>query len=508
MADQPAHGRGRAAVASGHPGTTAAAREILQAGGNAFDAMVAAVFTACVTEPMLCSLGGGGVLLACPDSTEPLILDCFVQTPRQRRDSGPVDFEPITGDFGEDQQVFHVGAGSVATPGLLAGLETIHQRFGSLSWQAVIQPATRTARAGVSLNALQAYTLAILEPIVRRDTAAAALFRNGGQLLREGDHYAMPAYADALDQIARVGAAWLYQGSGAQALLADIHRRGGHLGPDDLTHYRPLWRDPLQWRFGRSRLSSNPPPAFGGLLLNTGCRSLLQQRQSEEWDMNRADERSLCIARALTDADTTRQALAETDSEILLEQLQAGHLNGRGTTHISIADDRGNLAAMSVSNGEGAGVMLTDSQIMLNNMLGEEDIQPRGIGQWLPDQRVGSMMAPTLLESEGARFVVGTGGSNRIRSALLQVLSHLLMDGHDLKRAIEAPRMHVEGGRLSLEPGVASSSELENLFADVHHWQAQNLFFGGVHAVGIAADGSVQAAADHRRGGSVWLDQG
>ena len=497
----------RAAVASGHPVTTAAARRILQAGGNAFDAMIGAVFTACISEPMLCSLGGGGVLLACPDGAAPKILDCFVQTPLERRSQGRIDFEPITGDFGEDQQVFHVGAGSVATPGLLAGLQAIHRKHGSLSWQAVIQPAIELARDGVELNRLQAYTLAILEPIIRRDPMARGLFKPGGELLRRGSHYAMPGFAGALESVVDNGAAWLYNGEGSRQLLAAVDQRGGHLKAADLERYEAIWRTPMTWDFESSRVFSNPPPAFGGLLLAVGCRSLLGQRTQASGAPRDSATHALRIARALMDADTIRQALADTDSERLLQRFQAGHLNGRGTTHISIADRWGNLAAMSVSNGEGSGVMLPDSQIMLNNMLGEEDIQPRGIGQWQADQRVGSMMAPTLLDTDSGRVVIGTGGSNRIRSALLQVISHLLDGGLSLGEAVAAPRMHVESGRLSLEPAIPLHREFEQLFDHIHQWSDQNLFFGGVHAVGIDQSGSVVAAADQRRGGSVWLDE-
>ena len=138
----------RGIVASGHPETSRAAAEILRAGGNAYDAVIAALCAACVAEPLLVSLGGGGFLLSAPHDRDPLVYDFFSQTPMRRRPEAELDFYPIMADFGADQQEFHVGRGSVAVPGVVAGIFAVHRDLGRLPLSEVMQPAISLARQG------------------------------------------------------------------------------------------------------------------------------------------------------------------------------------------------------------------------------------------------------------------------------------------------------------------------------------------------------------------------
>ena len=117
----------KGAIACGHPATAAAAREILEDGGNAFDAALAALCAACVAEPVLCSLGGGGYLLARRADGEAVLYDFFVETPFERRDAAEIDFYPILADFGTATQEFHIGLGAIATPGAAAGATRIER---------------------------------------------------------------------------------------------------------------------------------------------------------------------------------------------------------------------------------------------------------------------------------------------------------------------------------------------------------------------------------------------
>jgi len=162
-------------VASGHAATTRAAVTVLEAGGTAADAAVAAGLAATVAEPMLCSLGGGLHALVAQRGRAPLALDGFAHTPRQRR-VDDLDFYPITGNFGTDVQEFHVGMAAIATPGMLAALISLHRRYGRMPLQQLVEPARALAADGVGLNDVQHYTLRILEPIVRATEASARLF--------------------------------------------------------------------------------------------------------------------------------------------------------------------------------------------------------------------------------------------------------------------------------------------------------------------------------------------
>ena len=174
-----------------------------------------------------------------------------------------------------------------------------------------------------------------------------------------------------------------------------------------------------------------------------------------------------------------------------------------GTTHISVIDAEGNVASMSSSSGEGCGYLIPGTGIPLNNMLGEEDLNPGGFNRWPEDQRMTSMMAPTLLErSDGTVVALGSGGSNRLRTAILQVLTNLIDHGLSLGDAVCLPRIHRENDLLNVESGFepAELAQLLREYPEHRLWDELNLFFGGVHAVSRNGD-RYGGAGDPRRGG-------
>jgi gamma-glutamyltranspeptidase/glutathione hydrolase len=176
----------------------------------------------------------------------------------------------------------------------------------------------------------------------------------------------------------------------------------------------------------------------------------------------------------------------------------------RGTTHLNVIDKEGNVASMSLSNGEGCGHVLAGTDIMLNNMLGEEDINPTGFEAWPTDVRMSSMMSPTILfQPDGNRVAMGSGGSNRIRTAIVQVLKNLMDYGMEVPDAVEAPRIHFERELLSIEPGFAPEviALLEKIFPEIHLWEEKNLFFGGVHTVSSHPKMGFSGCGDPRRFG-------
>jgi gamma-glutamyltranspeptidase / glutathione hydrolase len=291
---------------------------------------------------------------------------------------------------------------------------------------------------------------------------------------------------------------------------------GGHLRREDFERYRVARRPALEVAYRGRRIWTNPPPASGGLLVAFGARAL--ETLSAGADPDGAAEASR-IATALAamrearlgegleegvDGASADRALApETVAGYLA--LVSGHPPARrGTTHISVLDRAGNAASLSVSNGEGCGWVIPETGVMLNNMLGEADLQPRGFGLWPPDTRLTSMMAPTLVEDrEGSRLVaLGSGGSNRIRSAILQVLAGVLDLALPLEAAVGRPRLHVEGPRLEIEGGFDPDvvASLARGWPDHGIWPERNLFFGGVHAVERGPTG-MRGAGDPRRGG-------
>lgn len=490
------------AVACGHPVTAAAAAEILRDGGNAFDAVVAAQCTACAAEPVLASLAGGGFLLARAAGAEPVLYDFFVQTPLAKRAPEDLDFYPVEADFGGVTQEFHVGVGAAATPGFVRGLFDIHQDLCSLPMERLMRPAIEAARGGVSVTPLQAYMMDVVGPIYCGNDETRRIYGGGGQHpLREGEVLRQPELADTFEALHRDGAELFYQGALGAALIG-LCSEGGQLRSEDLVRYRTERREPLALRYRDANVWTNPLPSTGGVLVALALGLLDGTEAADETD------RVANIAHAMR---LTNQARLEAGAEASLDtgllaryrrRMRGRGQSRRGTTHISVADRDGNLAAMTVSNGEGCGRLVPGTGIMVNNMLGEEDINPGGFHRWTPGTRLASMMAPTLVEMPGAHLVLGTGGSNRIRSAILQTLDQLVRAGRAPEEAVSAPRLHVEGERLSLESGFspATVAALEDAFDDVEHWGRANLFFGGVHIAG-RRDGAFVAVGDPRRGG-------
>lgn len=501
----------RGAIASGHPLTSAAAEEILRDGGNAFDAIIAAHCTACVVEPVLASLGAGGYLLAEPGDGPCRVYDFFTQTPRNRR-AQDLDFYPISADFGTIHQEFHIGRGSTAAPGSVRGMFEIHRDLGSLPMRRLVEPAVRHARDGVTLNAMQAAIMNIVSPIYLATDSAREVFasrRLSGATLQEGERLVQPALAETLEALATEGDRLFYEGDIAEAIAAR-NARGGLLTLEDLARYRVERRRPLRLRYRDAELLINPPPSSGGVLIGFALALLDRLPPGGRTDprhVGRLAEVMAMTNKARVDtlargADSLSHLLDADLLEQYRTQVMQHHYCARGTTHISVVDGEGNLASMTVSNGEGCGELVPGTGIMLNNVLGEEDLNPGGFFRWRPDTRMTSMMAPAALHTSRGRAVLGSGGSNRLRTAILQVMLNLVDHRMSIEEAVAAPRIHLEHGTLNLEPGAIASGldELQQVFGDVRVWPQQNLYFGGVHSVWLTG-GEFHAAGDARRGG-------
>ena len=483
------------AIAAGHRLTAQAAEETLHAGGNAVDAAIAAAVMACVVEPVLAGPAGGGFAMVRADArAEPVLCDFFSQTPKQRNPAARV--EAVEADFGDATQTFHIGPGTVATPGFVPGLLALHERYGRLPWAALLAPAAEVAERGHAVSAFQANLPCIIAPILLHTEEARAVFAPSGALIGAGETLRNPGLARLWRLLAEGGMeAWENEVWPALLALAGPEA-GGHLREDDLRDYEVCWRTPLLAEVADALVWLNPLPAASGVMIALALARLRALMETGE----EADCFACACARALDHADRLRRE-ADHDLARLLAALPA---SWRGTTHISVIDGEGMACAMTVSNGEGNGQMVGDFGFMPNNMLGEEDVNPAGAAHFPEDVRLSSMMAPTLAEDVQGRLVaLGSGGSNRIRSALSLVLARLLLRGEALAVAVEAPRLHVEDGAVDAEPGLAAAemARLRALFGEVRAWTKPSMFFGGVHAVLRAPDGALSAVGDFRREG-------
>ena len=428
------------AIAAGNRVTAEAGARVLAEGGNAIDACIVAAFAAAVVEGPLTGPTGGGFLLTWFEG-KATVLDCFFAAPT--RPLGAM--EEIVVDFGDaSTQIFHVGEGSVAVPGLVAGLEEAHRRFGTVPWPQLVEPALELAAIGVEKTDAQRILHSILEEILERE--------EGGRRIYGGDERIETA--DFVPTLERLRDA---RRDAVAELVPEL--------AEDILGYRVAEPEPLRTAVGDTEVLTMPRPSRGGTVVAVALPEL---------------------ARAETLGDRARALRAGYEA--------APPLAVAGTTHISVIDGVGNAAALSSTLGAGSGLFRGGTQ--LNNMLGELDV----IGKEPPPQgqRLASMMTPTLVLQDGRpRLCLGSAGSVRLAGAIAQVTDAVLR-GVPIQDAIERPRIHVDGDVLHLEGGVEEHPP--DGWKPVR-WTGRNLYFGGVAAVERRPDGTLAAAGDSRRGG-------
>jgi gamma-glutamyltranspeptidase/glutathione hydrolase len=513
----------RGAIAAGHRLTAEAGAEILEEGGNAVDACLAAAFASWVSESTLTGPAAGGFLLVhrARDRSDRL-LDCFVALPGKGSSEPPEPhMESIDVNFdGSTSQVYLIGEGSCAVPGTVAGLEAAYERYGSLPWSRLFEPAVALAREGVELTPQQAYLHAILDLILRHSPEGRAIYGEH-ERITVGGRVVMRDLASTLELLAERGARELYEGELGRELVRFLGENGGLITQADLEDYRVIWRRPIRVSYEGRQFVSNPPPSSGGVLIGYGLSLLDRLRAGGEPGSAEALEPLVEVMREQSRArvgsfagDLYRGGLAgklysEENVEAALERISRGEESAResagapGTTHISVVDGLGNAASFTASTGAGSGVIVPGTGIHMNNMLGEYDLNPPG-RRMQPGTRLTSMMAPSIaLDDEGPRLVVGSAGSIRLRAAILQIVVNVVHHGMPVEEAIAAPRVHYDDGRVHCEGGHdrAQLDRLEELGYDLIRWRERNLYFGGAAAVERRDDGSLAAAGDPRRGG-------
>jgi gamma-glutamyltranspeptidase/glutathione hydrolase len=456
-----------AAVAAGHPATAAAGVEILEAGGNAADAAVAAALASCVAETVMTGLLGGGHAVYF-DAARGVArnLDCFCAVPGLGVPvAREVELVQLEVPFGAELVHYAVGPASCAVPGVPAGLGALWEDHGRLPWARLVEPALRVAQDGVEMPAAHAACLAMLEPVMTL-REGARMYAPGGALLQTGDHLDQPGLVRALELLADEGVESVYRGTIARSLLELMRERHGLVTAADLAAYRATWSEPVEVRWqGRRVLTrggiSGVPATLGRL---PGLRRLS------------ARERVVTLVACLDGA-----VGPETH-----------------TTNLVAVDADGNACVVTTSLGLGSGDWLPGLDVHLNSMLGEADLIR---GPLAPGARMESMMAPTLvLDGDGLELALGAAGGTRLRTGLLTVLAGIVDEQLAPQAAVDRPRVHPAGDVVNAEPGVDEDglAALEAAGRMVRRWSERHHYFGGVSAVGRSG-----AAADPRRSGAV-----
>jgi gamma-glutamyltranspeptidase/glutathione hydrolase len=500
-------------VAAGHPATAEAGADVLRAGGNAVDAAVACVLMSFAAESPLTGPGAGGFMLLHTEEGENHLLDFFVAAPGKGLASlEPADLRPIDVTFAEGAvQRFNVGPSSCGVYGTPAGLEQALRRFGTLSLADLTERPARAAREGVEVTPMQAFLFTVLEPILRSTPECAAIYAPGGRLLRTGETIRLPELGGLLDRLGAEGPAFLYSGDVARAVSDWVVERGGLLTAEDLAAYEVVEREAARVRYRGREVLTNPPPSSGGILIAYSL-DLLDRIGRPHGDVRALVEVMDRTNRARTEEFTQGlQTEGYLERFLAVEALEsaAHELGGRlgSTTHVAVMDERGGCASVTCSNGSCSGVLVPGTGVHLNNMLGEEDLNPLGYHLHEPGSRVPSMMAPTLVLREGRPEVaLGSAGSNRIRSAILQTIVAVVDEGQPAEEAVRRPRVHFEGEVVEAEPGV-DAEQLDALEREgwrVERWRELNLYFGGVQAVARKPEtGELSGGGDPRRGGAA-----
>jgi gamma-glutamyltranspeptidase/glutathione hydrolase len=390
-----------------------------------------------------------------------------------------------------------IGPGSVAAHGSVAALEEAHRRDGGLPWREVVAPAADVARGGYRLGTASRYYLEYVHDTVFGwdEASRAALHDEQGELTTEP--VVVPDLARSLELIADEGAAALHTGELAELISADVLERGGILGPDDLAAYAPVVRRSLATRIGGWTLATTPPPSVGGVCVAAMLR-LLDGRPVGGWS-DEDVELLVRVQRAVLghrlrvldgSVDLAADAAAYLD---LVDHSSLALLESGSTAHCSATDGEGRACAVTVSSGYFSGMIARGTGIWLNNTLGEQELNARGLHGLAPGSRLLSNMAPTVgHHTDGSVLAIGSPGASRIATAITQVLVGFA-GGMELQEAVHHARVHVhDAGR----PTEVVKRERE---------EGLTMYYGGVIATLLRPDGRLVAAADPRREGAVRI---
>ena len=531
-------------VCAAHPTAVAAGLEILQSGGNAIDAAIAVSCALTVVEPHASGLGGGGfwsIWLApalAADSTsghasgQAVFLDFRERAPRA---ATPARYYETAKSFDE---LTLSGPLAIGVPGMPAGLAYAATHYGHLSRTSLtplIEPARSAAADGLTVTTKFAEQLAAYYDLLTQFPATARIFTTPDGPIPAGTRLRQPDVAATLSHMQTEGLETFYHGLMAQRLAHYMTEVGGLITLDDLTAYQPQVRTLMQGRYRGYTLWTAPPPSAGGLRL-LQVLNIMEQYPVGDWGPHAVDTIHL-IAEALKygfavseryiadPATAPPMPLAElleqswaTERSRALSFTQAGPFppehggTGAGehcTTHFSLVDQWGTVVSATQTLGLfwGSGMVLPGTGLLLNGEMNDFATHPGHLNAIAPGKIPRSNMCPTIVCKDDQPFmIVGSPGSERIPSAVLQTISNVIDHGMDLSSAVAAPRMHWQDGTLHLEHGIAPEvvDQLRHKGHTVRSYPRRDRYFGGVHAILIDPHtGVLSGAADPRRDGQA-----
>ena len=488
-------------IAAGNQLGADAAIAVARGGGNAVDACLASAIAAWVSEPFFASLAGSGfVAVRTPDGSVEII-DGNSGMPHTDPDEPGQGWERAFLPNYADGIYVGVGPGSIAVPGVLAGVHKAWERHGKIEWAALFEPSIRAAREGMPFPKTSAYYLsATFEEVWSIYPESRALFAPDGDPLQEGALFVQNELADALQMVADQGPSVFYSGELGKYIVEGIRGEGGFLLLSDFESYEALVRRPVETDAFGWQIEANPPPSVGGATL-THLLALLADA-----DLDEPVKRLSAIVEAQgVSMGYRRERYGDPSSvaaglEEALAQLKLKAPRSSSTTHTSSADSDGYVCSITESNGYGAGLVIHG--ILMNDTLGEEELNPLGIHRLPPGSRCHSNMTPTIASGPDLTVGLGSPGADRIVCAIAQTLLRLAVDGDTLKDAVAGPRAYLDlreqGETLCYEPDRPGDllGYIARPYEEIH------MFFGGVQAAAVDKHGNVDAVHDPRRSGA------
>lgn len=491
--------------------------EIAASGGNAVDAAVGVAFDLLVSNILMCSIAGGGfATVRTPDGNVETIdfFDCM-----PGKGLNPEYFQK----YATPQKVFLpygvgievlIGHATVGVPGTVKGLELLLKRHGTMPLKEVIQPAIEHARRGTKISNTISSWLEISTKKVHWYTryAKKLLSTPAGDRLTAGYLLKQPDLANTLETIANYGSDVVYKGEIADAIVQEMKQGGGLITYDDLSSYEAIVREPVKTSYKGKQVWTNPPPSVGGATLIELLNIISHLELGESYTPDMVTAVGKAIKLALHDK-FTRYLDPKTNMEVAKELLSPEYalecykkiLPSANTTHLSCIDDTGCAVGITMSMGYGSGVAVPGTGIIMDNVLGELELNPKGYLKAPSGERLISGMSPSIMYDDDKHdlVVLGTPGASRIAPCLMQIIVNLTDFKMDLLTAISSPRFHYEDNKFAIEPGIVLNKDLLDSNVEICEFSDLSMYFGGSQCVRFRRGKLPESATDPRRSGSA-----
>ncbi|MDJ0694569.1 gamma-glutamyltransferase [Mastigocoleus sp. MO_188.B34] len=490
------------------------AAAVANRGGNAVDAAIAATLSSMCTNLGIISPGASGFITIWPKGETPIVIDAYAAMPGRGLDL--VEFgsgmKEVFFGYGGGMSTM-VGYGSVAIPGIFAGLGLAAEKYGNLPWSEIIAPVQQQVARGFPLSQVGAEYLSYTHQIIFgwHPDSYRVIHKADGSYLQFGDMVRLPELATSLQLIAEGGIDVLYRGELGKKITAEIQANQGLLTFEDLVNYRAIERSPIIINFGDWEIATNPLPAIGGTCL-AAMLLLMDKRQLHEWNVETVREiaeiQQAVLQYRSNHLEGVNESIIEQETTRLLEIAAKDNwqqLNkSPSTIHVSAVDSHGLACSISASSGYGSGVMAGGTGLWLNNSLGEIELHPQGLRDLSPGTRLISNMAPTVCRhKDGAVLAIGSPGASRITTAIAQVLFNFISLDLPLEQAISHPRLHFEVFNDTPLIAFETGLNVDTLNLSSRQFEGLSMYFGGVQAALSHPTNGLTAAADPRRAGSI-----